>query len=359
MGKLLKDGSIPIYQQIKDRLRRDITEGKYSLDQKLPSEHHLSGKYQIHRFTARRALVELENDGIIYAVPGKGRFISKDYANPAKSALKTVAIIGLGYHHAIDNFFSEFMNRLMNNLQSHQWQLKFMTEHELRLIAESGKVPEDIDAFLWTSPRESDIPLMRKILEMKTLIVSINRNYASRHIPSISIDQYTGSRDLVNLLLEYGHKEIACITGPKNLRYATERHKGYIDALKKMKMSPNPELEFFVEKLGSDYTGELRKFFSSHPEITAVFVAGESPLRQTIEVLGNLSRQIPRDISIVCFGDTPLPPSLPAVTCVRQPLELMADHAMAVLNQLPKKKSPNLNIVIPTEFIERKSIAGR
>ena len=66
--------SRPIYEQIKDGLRKLIVTGAMGPDEKLPSVRALATPLSINPNTIQRAYNELENEGYIYSVPGKGSF---------------------------------------------------------------------------------------------------------------------------------------------------------------------------------------------------------------------------------------------------------------------------------------------
>ena len=66
--------SRPIYQQIKDGLRKLILTGAIGGDEKLPSVRSLAMELAINPNTIQRAYAELENEGVIYSVAGKGSF---------------------------------------------------------------------------------------------------------------------------------------------------------------------------------------------------------------------------------------------------------------------------------------------
>ena len=66
--------SRPIYEQIKDGLRKLIVTGALRTDDKLPSVRALAQQLSINPNTIQRAYNELEGEGYIYSVPGKGRF---------------------------------------------------------------------------------------------------------------------------------------------------------------------------------------------------------------------------------------------------------------------------------------------
>ena len=67
---------IPIYEQIKDGLRKLIVTGAIKADDKLPSVRSLATQLAINPNTIQRAYNELEGEGYIYSVPGKGSFAS-------------------------------------------------------------------------------------------------------------------------------------------------------------------------------------------------------------------------------------------------------------------------------------------
>ena len=66
--------SRPIYEQIKDGLRKLIVTGALRTDDKLPSVRALAQQLSINPNTIQRAYNELEGEGYIYSVPGKGSF---------------------------------------------------------------------------------------------------------------------------------------------------------------------------------------------------------------------------------------------------------------------------------------------
>ena len=70
--------SRPIYEQIRDGLRKLIVTGAMQRDEKLPSVRSLAQQLSINPNTIQRAYNELESEGYIYSVPGKGSFASGD-----------------------------------------------------------------------------------------------------------------------------------------------------------------------------------------------------------------------------------------------------------------------------------------
>jgi len=69
--------SKPIYEQIRDAIRRLILTGVLAEDEKLPSVRELAQQLSINPNTIQRAYRELEAEGCVYSVPGKGSFVTK------------------------------------------------------------------------------------------------------------------------------------------------------------------------------------------------------------------------------------------------------------------------------------------
>lgn len=94
----------PIYEQIKEQIVLDVSRGILKKDDQLPSLRQLSAQLGININTVKRALSELEAQGVIYSVAGKGIFISgnaesqniylEQSLDAVKSALATAKEMG-------------------------------------------------------------------------------------------------------------------------------------------------------------------------------------------------------------------------------------------------------------------------
>ncbi|HLN60177.1 MAG TPA: GntR family transcriptional regulator [Symbiobacteriaceae bacterium] len=76
MNGLGKDAPIPLYYQIKTRLLESIETGQLKPGDQVPSERELTTHFSVSRMTARQALTELENQGYLYRLQGKGTFVA-------------------------------------------------------------------------------------------------------------------------------------------------------------------------------------------------------------------------------------------------------------------------------------------
>ncbi|HET9014582.1 MAG TPA: GntR family transcriptional regulator [Thermomicrobiaceae bacterium] len=72
----LRGGPVPLYQQLAQRLRRQITEGVYGQGERLPSEADLCVQFGVSRITVRAALDQLVDAGLLWRQRGKGTFVT-------------------------------------------------------------------------------------------------------------------------------------------------------------------------------------------------------------------------------------------------------------------------------------------
>ena len=64
----------PIYEQVRDNLRRLMVSGAIQEGEKLPSVRSLASNLAINPNTIQRAYESLETEGYVYSIPGKGSF---------------------------------------------------------------------------------------------------------------------------------------------------------------------------------------------------------------------------------------------------------------------------------------------
>ncbi len=66
------------YRQISRRIGEEIESGRYPVGHQLPTEHNLGLHFGVNRHTAREALRQLKDDGLVYSIRGKGTFVASN-----------------------------------------------------------------------------------------------------------------------------------------------------------------------------------------------------------------------------------------------------------------------------------------
>ena len=71
------DSGLPIYEQIKNQIKAQIVAGDLKADEGLPGMRTLASDLKVSVITTKRAYNDLEQEGYIYYMPGKGSFVKK------------------------------------------------------------------------------------------------------------------------------------------------------------------------------------------------------------------------------------------------------------------------------------------
>jgi GntR family transcriptional regulator len=77
----LNDNS-PLYMQLARKLAQDVRDGRYRAEQALPSERTLSEQLDVSRVTARKAIDQLVDQGLVVRKRGSGNYIAPKIEQP-------------------------------------------------------------------------------------------------------------------------------------------------------------------------------------------------------------------------------------------------------------------------------------
>jgi GntR family transcriptional regulator len=77
----------PIYEQVRDEIKNLIIRGVLEPDEKIPSVREMAQNLAINPNTIQKAYRDLEAQGFVYQVPGKGTFVQSRAPgqNPGKT----------------------------------------------------------------------------------------------------------------------------------------------------------------------------------------------------------------------------------------------------------------------------------
>jgi len=94
---LAHQSAMPIYEQIKEQIKTSVLSGEWAENELLPSIRQLARELKVSVITTTRAYNDLEIEGFLVTVPGKGCYVKKvddafiraKYIAETKAALST------------------------------------------------------------------------------------------------------------------------------------------------------------------------------------------------------------------------------------------------------------------------------
>lgn len=112
---------IPIYEQILNQIKDSILSGELEADAPLPSIRGLAKELKVSVITTKRAYDELENQGYICTVAGKGCFVSPKSKNIADEEIKNQIFLNLKSVNRLCNMSVYNKKDIIAMLDSFEW----------------------------------------------------------------------------------------------------------------------------------------------------------------------------------------------------------------------------------------------
>jgi LacI family transcriptional regulator len=190
-------------------------------------------------------------------------------------------------------------------------------------------------------------------------VVVDHRGELGADVPSVGATNWLGGRAATKHLIALGHRRIAIISGPENMRCSKDRVAGYRAALEDAGIPIDPALirtGCFLQHTGYEQTCALLQL--AEPP-TAIFAGSDMQAMGVYSALRAHGLSIPDAISVVGFDDVPVASIVtPALTTVRQPLIEMGRVATTMLlRMIADEPLDSMRIELTTTLLERESCA--
>jgi len=172
--------------------------------------------------------------------------------------------------------------------------------------------------------------------------------------PYVSVDDRASAKIATSYLLRLGYRRIGLINGPKQYKYARDREKGYLEALREFGIEPEAELSITVSYNARLAASQLVNL-PNPPD--AIVAAVDTWAIAVLRALNEAGKTAPKDIAVISCEDTELAQSVsPALSAVSQPVFHIGEQACKMLIEMINGHdvSPN-QISLDVELVVRES----
>ena len=186
--------------------------------------------------------------------------------------------------------------------------------------------------------------------------VFIDRYHKNLPIPYVSTNNYEGAYQATKYLIEQNHKKISCLQGLANTISNAERVRGFNQAIADFNMSTED-----IKIIGSDFSLDngyksATDLLSNEDIPTAFFALGNQIAFGALKAIKEKGLIVPDDISLISFDEQPyFELTVPPITTIKQPIELIGQYATEMLFDIINKKDVKSQLILPT-MIERNSV---
>lgn len=278
---------------------------------------------------------------------------------PMRTPSRSISLVVPGLHTAdyvglvVQGVFKSSQNLGYNiNLHVQNSALQTHNPNYFRSLITNGMT----DGFLLIVPHHFDV-FTHLCCEYNLPCVAVDdAGVIHESIPTISSTDYQGMRDAVQHLIALGHQRIGFLTGFLHTHSARERLRAYRDALEQACLPY--ETALVREGDWSRPTGLAlaQQLLALEMPPTAVAASNDLMAFGAMDAAKEVGLTIGSNFSVVGFDDIPeSATSLPPLTTVRQPMEIMGQAAMELLIDIIEGQKPSPQREYPTKLIVRQS----
>jgi DNA-binding LacI/PurR family transcriptional regulator len=212
---------------------------------------------------------------------------------------------------------------------------------------------QGVDGILVIAPQEGGA---RALVQAPAGVPMVALEAGPHDVVSLaSVDQVTGARLATEHLLGLGHRTVWHLAGPMGWPEATDRVRGWREALEAAGAAvPQPLVGDWSARSGHELALRL---MDDAPDVTAVFVANDQMALGALRALHESGRRIPQDVSVVGFDDIPEAPYFtPPLTTVRQDFDEMGRRGLRLLlDTIAAPDAPPAHHEVVPELVVRAS----
>ena len=359
-----------LYQTVADSVLGAIERGEFSYDQPICTENKLMEQYSVSRITARRAMSELEGQGILYRKRGVGSFVSRDIYQRTQKTSGNSKLFAFIFPFDVSKSGLSAAFRAANSAllrQGYAASIYITEDDEKKRGRDSLKQLVDADiAGVAYYPKTANVhlDLLNRLAFTGKPVVLIDVPSPTRYISSVSSANYEGSIRLMQHLIELRHRRIAYISGipAESRKTVADRMDGYVLGLCRAGLTPDADL--IITTLTEEFRrspGTENRPTQLHETVhallgrgvTAVLCEHDQMAFEFTIACRSMGVRVPEDISVCGFDHSEWAHMLPeGITTIEQDMTAVgakvAELLVSGINALPALSE---QIVIPTHLI--------
>lgn len=203
--------------------------------------------------------------------------------------------------------------------------------------------------------------MFREIRSRGIPIVLLDHRSSQRVECSVAVDDVHGGELAGRHLVDLGHKRIALINGPTELRQCIDRRTGFLAALDQsgIELAPQNDLEMPAMTMEAGEAA-ARQLLAHRKKPTAIFCTNDLLGLGAEHAILSAGHRLPEDVAVVGYDDVPFAKmAFVPLTTVRQPAyELGHKGAQLLIEETSGIDHRHQSVVFAPELVIRASTGG-
>lgn len=352
------------YESLYHHLKNQILNGTLKYGDKIPPENELASQFSLSRYTVRRAIELLTNEGLLEKRHGSGTFVKN-----TSTALNRSNVIGVITTYLDDYIFPSIIRGIETVLTQHGYSLSLgITENktEKETACLRSMLDQNIDGLIIEGTKSTlvnpNIALLETIKSRNIPIVFINSNYPDFESSYVMMDDEGSGKMVADYLLDQGHRKIGGIFKLDDIQ-GHRRFRGIEKALyeRHVPICEDSFIWYTTENMESIFRPEYdRLFLQRFKDISALICYNDQIAVKAMQTFERNGISVPSDISVVGFDNSDLCElshvKLTSVTHARKDMGESAARTLLELMSKKKDDKSQIKIYLKSELIVRNSV---
>jgi GntR family transcriptional regulator of arabinose operon len=306
----MKEKSVPKYVQLKNEILSWLHAGRLRTDEQMPSENEIAELFQVSRQTVRQTFGELEKEGWLYRIQGKGTFV----ANPHAQSRTGVQTIGVVTTYISDYIFPHIVRGIEATLRDKGYRLMLSStdndkakEREALAMMLSQPISGLIIEPTKSAEGNPNVDYFLSLTYHKLPFLMINERYPELDCPCLRTDDEAGAFLAATYVMDRGHQRVAGFFKTDD-RQGVNRLKGFMRAYRDRGLALSPDFVVHYDTGGKQTKPQAAAaaLLSREERPTAIVCYNDELAVQLLETIRQVNLRVPEDVSIVGFDDSPL-----------------------------------------------------
>lgn len=338
---------IPIFAFIKRELKNQIESGELSEGARVPSELELARMYGVSRNPTRQALRDLEMEGYVVRMPGKGSFVAPVAKRQKLFAFNGRRMIAIAcpelecrYSQTVTRAFIECA--MEAGFHTMAYFPRFSNEAEFEFLADMRNSGIEGLAIWLQHVSERTVGLLRKFRRASYPFVLIDRYVRGLETDFVVTDNEDMAFQLTRELIERGHTDIGFVTTELDNTSTEDRLAGHRRAIEDAGIPFTDELTGVFTVQGEPIPAVVNRIMAHRRRPTAYFCGNDGVAASLIDELAALGYGVPDDVEVATVDDNELAAAidLPLVTASQTAREMGRESARILLERIENPEGP-------------------
>jgi LacI family transcriptional regulator len=249
--------------------------------------------------------------------------------------------IGILYANSTAAYLSELLlgSLEQSSLMGCQLVLEQCEDLESERKAVQRLIAGGVDGVILPAPLCDSEDALKTVTSAGIPTVLVTSGRPAPGFSAVSINDFEAAREMTRHLLSLGHRRIGFINGHPGHSASAQRFRGYMEGMTEAGLEVGADQVaqgFFTYRSGLEAAERL---LSNSFNPTAIFASNDDMAAATMAIAHRKGLDVPRDIAIAGFDDTPLATMVwPELTTVRRPISDMAREAVRLLIEQVRAK---------------------